>query len=347
MSKLEERPRTTTHEVLNQPPPFEGYNVFERDRTLVEAVRREGADWAEGEASELGAICGRADVIALGAQANENPPRLRTHDRFGNRIDEVEFHPAWHELMRVGIAHGLHSSPWREPRPGAHVARAAKFVLLSQVEAGVGCPISMTYSVIPAIRKQPELATEWEPRFSLALLRRRATRAHARQEGRAVRHGDDREAGRLRRSRQHHRRDAPERRRPRRRVRDHRPQVVLLGPDVRRVPRPGAGRGRPLVLPACRASPRTASATASTSSGSRTSSATARTPRARSSSAGAWARLVGEEGRGVPDDHRDGQPHPARLRDRGQRRVSAGERRWRSTTRPTGPPSESGWSSSR
>jgi putative acyl-CoA dehydrogenase len=105
-------------------------------------------------------------VIAHGVQANENPPRLRTHDRFGNRIDEVEFHPAWHELMRVGISHGLHASPWRDPRPGAHVARAAKFVLLSQVEAGVGCPISMTYSVIPAIRKQPELAEEWEPRFT-------------------------------------------------------------------------------------------------------------------------------------------------------------------------------------
>jgi putative acyl-CoA dehydrogenase len=166
VSKLEERPRAATHEVQNQPPPFEGYNVFERDRTLVEAMRREGAEWAEDDARELGAVCGRPDVIAQGVQANENPPRLRTHDRFGNRIDEVEFHPAWHELMRVGISHGLHASPWRDPRPGAHVARAAKFVLLSQVEAGVGCPISMTYSVIPAIRKQPELAEEWEPRFT-------------------------------------------------------------------------------------------------------------------------------------------------------------------------------------
>ncbi|MGH2966263.1 MAG: acyl-CoA dehydrogenase family protein [Solirubrobacterales bacterium] len=166
MSKLEERSPTATHEVLNQAPPFDGYNVFEQDRTLVEALRREGAGWAEDEATELGAICGRADVIALGARANENPPHLRTHDRFGNRIDEVEFHPAWHELMRLGISHGLHASPWREPRPGAHVARAAKFVLLSQVEAGVGCPISMTYSAIPAIRKQPELAEEWEPRFT-------------------------------------------------------------------------------------------------------------------------------------------------------------------------------------
>jgi putative acyl-CoA dehydrogenase len=165
MATVESRSEEATHEVFNQVPPLAGYNVFETDRALVEALRREGADWAEGEARELGEICGRPDMIVRGVQANENPPRLRTHDRFGNRIDEVEFHPAWHELMRLGISHGLHASPWRDPRPGAHVARAAKFILLSQVEAGVGCPISMTYSVIPAIRKQPELAAEWEPRF--------------------------------------------------------------------------------------------------------------------------------------------------------------------------------------
>jgi putative acyl-CoA dehydrogenase len=160
-----ERPLAQTHEVANQPPPLENYNLFESDRVLVEAVRREGADWVAGQARELGAVCGRPDVIKLGVQANENPPRLRTHDRVGNRIDEVEFHPAWHELMRLGISQGLHASPWRDPKPGAHVARAALFMLLSQVEAGVGCPISMTYSGIPALRTQPELAAEWEPRF--------------------------------------------------------------------------------------------------------------------------------------------------------------------------------------
>jgi putative acyl-CoA dehydrogenase len=154
-----------THEVFNQSSPPAPYNPFESDRVLREALRREGAEWAENEARELGAICGRPDVIAQGVAANENPPRLRTHDRFGNRIDEVEFHPTWHELMRLGVGYGLHASPWREPRPGAHVARAAKFIQLSQVEAGVGCPISMTYSVIPALRAQPELADEWEQRF--------------------------------------------------------------------------------------------------------------------------------------------------------------------------------------
>src|SRR3954454_24332939 len=169
MATTERRPdqgaNRATHEVFNQSSPLTPYNPFESDRVLVEAVRREGAEWAEDEARELGAICGRADIVDKGRQANENPPRLRTHDRFGNRIDEVEFHPAWHDLMRIGVGHGLHASPWREPREGAHVARAAKFIQLSQVEAGVGCPISMTYSVIPALRMQPELADEWEQRF--------------------------------------------------------------------------------------------------------------------------------------------------------------------------------------
>jgi putative acyl-CoA dehydrogenase len=165
MATIESRPGAATHEVFNQAPPLENHNAYEADRVLGEAVRREGADWAEERIRELGAICGRADVMRLGVEANENRPRLQTHDRYGNRIDEVAFHPAWHELMRIGIGHGLHALPWREPQPGAHVARGALFMLLGQVEAGVGCPISMTYSVIPAVRAEPALAAEWEPRF--------------------------------------------------------------------------------------------------------------------------------------------------------------------------------------
>jgi putative acyl-CoA dehydrogenase len=161
-----EQPRARgTHEVLNQPPPLEGHNLFTSDRVLVEALDREGGGWARKGAEELGAICGRPETQRWGTEANENPPRLRTHDRFGNRIDEVAFHPAWHELLGLGVRHGLHALPWREPQPGAHVARGALFNLLGQVEAGVGCPISMTYSAIPALRVQPELAAEWEPRF--------------------------------------------------------------------------------------------------------------------------------------------------------------------------------------
>jgi putative acyl-CoA dehydrogenase len=156
----------TTHTVFNQPPPLEGYNVAASDRALMEALRREGAGWAEEPVVAFGALAGRAQTIALGFQANENRPVLRTHDRTGRRIDEVEFHSSWHGLMGLGVAHGLHALPWREPRPGAHVARAALFMTLTQVEAGVGCPLSMTYSAVPALRLQPELAAVWEPRLT-------------------------------------------------------------------------------------------------------------------------------------------------------------------------------------
>ncbi len=165
MARIEQRPGDATHEVFNQSTALENYNVFGEDRPLVEALRREGAEWAEERALAIGEIAGRAQTIRWGFEANENEPVLRTHDRYGNRIDEVAFHPAWHELMRIGIGHGLHALPWREPQPGAHVARAAMFMSLSQAEAGVGCPISMTYSAIPALRAQPELAQEWESRF--------------------------------------------------------------------------------------------------------------------------------------------------------------------------------------
>ena len=162
MATVERRPQAT-HEVTNQAPPLEDFNSFEQDRPLVEALRREGAEWAEERAGDWGRVCGSAQVIRWGFEANEKKPVLRTHDRYGNRIDEVEFDSSWHELMRLGISEGLHASPWLEPRPGAHVARAALFMLLMQAESGVGCPISITYSGIPALRSQPELAEEWEP----------------------------------------------------------------------------------------------------------------------------------------------------------------------------------------
>jgi putative acyl-CoA dehydrogenase len=114
---------------------------------------------------EFGKRLGKSEFQALGFQANENPPRLKTHDRFGHRIDEVEFHPAWHELMRTSMAYGLHSAPWREPRPGAHVARAAKLFLTAQVECGHCCPITMTYGSLPSLRRQVELAAFWESKI--------------------------------------------------------------------------------------------------------------------------------------------------------------------------------------
>jgi putative acyl-CoA dehydrogenase len=160
-----ERSASQTHEVFNQVSPLEDYNPFDADRPLREALVREGAGWAEDRVRELGAICGSAQTIRWGFEANEKKPQLKTHDRFGHRIDEVEFDSSWHELMRIGVSHGLHAMPWREPSVGAHVARAAMFMLLMQAESGVGCPLSMTYSAIPALRRQPELADEWEERF--------------------------------------------------------------------------------------------------------------------------------------------------------------------------------------
>jgi putative acyl-CoA dehydrogenase len=154
-----------THEVLNQPPPLAGYDLFTTDRVLGEALDRAGASWARPRAQALGTLLG-GDPLEWGRLANVYGPVLRTHDRYGHRIDDVEFHPTWHDLMRTSIAHGLHALPWREPRPGAHAARAALFFMMTQVEAGHLCPISMTYSGVPALRAQPDVAAEWEPRLT-------------------------------------------------------------------------------------------------------------------------------------------------------------------------------------
>jgi len=155
-----------THTVFNQSPPLADYNVATSDPVLMEALRREGAGWAEELVAAFGEVAGRAETIAWGFQANENRPVLHSHDRTGVRIDEVEFHPAWHSLMALGVGFGLHALPWSEPRSGAHVARAALFMTLAQIEAGVGCPLSMTYSAVPALRLQPALAAEWELRLT-------------------------------------------------------------------------------------------------------------------------------------------------------------------------------------
>ena len=154
-----------THEVTNQPPPLEDYDVFGEDAVLVEAAEREGAGWATDDLHALGRLAGSPEAIAWGFDSNRHPPELRTHDRYGHRVDEVAYHPAYHELMRVAIGHGLHAAPWAVEQEGAHVARAAGFVTWSQVEAGHLCPVSMTYSVVPALRRAPGLAAEWEPQL--------------------------------------------------------------------------------------------------------------------------------------------------------------------------------------
>ncbi|WP_329286372.1 acyl-CoA dehydrogenase family protein [Streptomyces sp. NBC_00691] len=152
----------TTHEVTNQVPPLSDYDVS-ADPALLEALRREGAGWAESEVRELGARAGGAQAQEWGRLAERHSPVLHTHDRYGHRIDEVEFHPHWHDLMDVAVRHGLHGTPWRDERAGAHVARAAKVFVWGQADAGHLCPISMTYAAVPALRAQPELAEVYEP----------------------------------------------------------------------------------------------------------------------------------------------------------------------------------------
>ncbi|MEV6814872.1 isovaleryl-CoA dehydrogenase [Micromonospora sp. NPDC051296] len=151
----------TTHEVFNQVPPLVGHDTAD-DPALLDGLAREGAGWAAAELHELGWLAGSEQAIEHGRLANEHPPVLRTHDRYGHRVDEVEFHPAWHELMRTAVGHGLHAAPWADERAGAHVARAAKFYTW-RPDAGHGCPISMTYAAVPALRHAPELAARYEP----------------------------------------------------------------------------------------------------------------------------------------------------------------------------------------
>ena len=154
-----------THEVFNQPPPLVDYDIA-ADPALLEAVDREGAGWAADDLHRLGKLGGTAEPQRWAEDANRFPPRLITHDRYGHRVDEVEFHPAWHRLMEVAVGAGLAGAPWADRRPGAHVARAAGLYTWSQVEAGHSCPISMTYAVVPALRAAPDLAAEYEPRLT-------------------------------------------------------------------------------------------------------------------------------------------------------------------------------------
>ena len=155
-----------THEVINQPIELADYNLYAADRALREAVAREGAGAFESDLVEFGRRVGTAEYLELGQLANRYPPEFEPNDRFGHRTDLVRFHPAYHALMRTAITEGLHASPWTEPGPGAHVARAARYYLQAQVEAGHGCPITMTFAAIPSLRLQPDLAVLWEAKIT-------------------------------------------------------------------------------------------------------------------------------------------------------------------------------------
>ncbi len=156
----------STHDVLNQAPPIVPYDVFEADAALREALEREGGGWGIDRLRDAGQLAGSAEALEHSERSERNEPVLRTHDRYGNRIDEVELDPSWHWCLRQAIEREMHSLPWRDPRPGSHVVRAALFLVWSQVGSGVMCPVSMTYAAIPPLRESPELAGEWEPRLT-------------------------------------------------------------------------------------------------------------------------------------------------------------------------------------
>ena len=310
-----------THDVENQAPPLAPYNVFEADLALREAVEREGGGWGVDRLRDTGELAGTAEALDHSERAERNEPILRTHDRYGNRIDEVELDPSWHWCLRQAIEREIHSLPWRDPQPGAHVVRAALFFVWSQVNAGVMCPVSMTYSAIPALREEPELAAEWEPRITKPSY----------DDGALAGHGDDREAGRLGRARQHH----PRRRRTATALGDHGHKWFCSYPPcdvfltLAQAPAglscfliEGARPGLPDPAPEGQAR----HALAALERG--------RVPR----------RARPPRRRGGPrraDDHPDGQPHAARLPDRLVGRDALGRSRRRCTTRVTGAPSAS------
>ncbi len=154
-----------THEVFNQATPLENYNLFLSNQGLRDALAFNGGAASAEFLTGVGAKLGSAGMLKAGATANQFPPQLKTFDRTGQRIDQVEFHPAYHELMRNAIGWGLHTGPWSETEPGGHLRRAAGFMMFTEVEASVLCPISMTYAVIPALKFNPAIAAEWLPKL--------------------------------------------------------------------------------------------------------------------------------------------------------------------------------------
>jgi len=156
---------TSPHEVFNQPPMLEDWNLYTSDPVLQDAVEQYGATWAGPTLETFGGVIGSRQTLEWADEANRNEPELRAFDRYGHRIDEVDYHPSYHRLMSLAVENGIHSMP-EEPGEGArHAARAALFFLDAQVELGHGCPISMTYAVLPVLRHEPDLAAEWEPRI--------------------------------------------------------------------------------------------------------------------------------------------------------------------------------------
>ena len=239
----------------NQPPPLVGHNVVTTDAALVEAVTRHAGSEVVDDLGSLGAEAGTAEAREHGLLANRHEPELTTYDRYGHRIDEVVFHPSWHWLMERAVGHGLQAAPWEQQAAGAahaHVRRAAGFMAWSHTDPAHGCPISMTYAAVPALRADERLAKEWTPALASTsydpgirpVAEKRGALAGMgmteKQGGSDVRANVTRGAGD----------------RGRRRVHPARPQVVHLGTDERRVPGARAGAGGAVVLPRAARAPR-------------------------------------------------------------------------------------------
>lgn len=156
-----------THQVFNQSTPFVDVNLYEADPALREAVKALAADDADlhKRLGRMGQRYGSAEAQQWAVQANVNKPVLRAFDRFGHRIDEVDFHPAYHQLMQLAMQDGLHAAPWAKPGPGAQVRRAAAYHLFGQLENGVQCPTTMTFAVVPVIARQSQIAPDWLPKL--------------------------------------------------------------------------------------------------------------------------------------------------------------------------------------
>ena len=159
MSPLRPRSQLGTHDVTNQPPPFEDINLFETDAALRDAASGSGGEGHHEKLRAFGARAGSAEVMEWARQANEFVPRLKSFDRFGRRLDEVEFHPAYHALMKLGLEAGIAGAAWSETSAG-HVLHAALEFLMAQAEPGVCCPMTMTYASVAALRRQPDIAAQ-------------------------------------------------------------------------------------------------------------------------------------------------------------------------------------------
>ncbi len=167
MSSTSRTGARATHEVLNQPPSLIDYNAFDADPALAQAVIREGGEWGLDRVRDIGAVVGSAEALEHARRAQRNIPVLRTHDRYGNRVDEIDYDPSMHWMLRLGVEREVNTLPWREPRPGAHVVRAGMFHLFNQLDTGPCCPFSINYAAVPTMRQDPALAREWEQRLTL------------------------------------------------------------------------------------------------------------------------------------------------------------------------------------